>query len=239
MAITLWCELLSRKTIYCLHSYGILVILFLLLVLVVGLLFVGAVGLAFRQVGFSSQLTTLILVATFVGSYVNIPLLKLKATIPIVKEEYISFFGMVFKVPQFEYEEFKTIIAINVGGALIPTLVSIYLLWKLPSAAHYALVGTVIVAAITHLVARPVRGLGIATPALIPPLAAALTAYLFSSSAPAAVVAYVSGVLGTLIGADITNLHKIPKLGSRIASIGGAGTFDGIFLSGIIAVLLV
>ncbi len=238
MAIKLWCSLLSKRTIYCLHSYSILIILFLLLVLVVGLLFVGAVGLAFRQVGFSPQLTMLILVATFVGSYVNIPLLKLKAKIPIVKEEYISFFGMVFRVPQFEYEEFKTIIAINVGGALIPTLVSIYLLWKLPSAAHYALVGTIIVAAITHMVARPVRGLGIATPALIPPIAAALTAYLLPSSAPA-VVAYVSGVLGTLIGADITNLHKIPKLGARIASIGGAGTFDGIFLSGIIAVLLV
>jgi uncharacterized membrane protein len=238
MAITLWCELLSRKTIYCLHSYGILVILFLLLVLVIGLLFVGVVGLAFRHVGFSPQLTMLILVATFVGSYVNIPLLRLKTVIPIVKEEYISFFGMVFRVPQFEYEEFKTIVAINVGGALIPTLVSIYLLWKLPSAAHYALVGTIIVAAITHLVARPVRGLGIATPALIPPLAAALTAYLLPSNAPA-VVAYVSGVLGTLIGADITNLHKIPRLGARIASIGGAGTFDGIFLSGILAVLLV
>ena len=238
MAITLWCELLSRKTIYCLHSYGILVILFLLLVLVIGLLFVGVVGLAFRQVGFSPQLTMLILVATFVGSYVNIPLLRLKTVIPIVKEEYISFFGMVFRVPQFEYEEFKTIVAINVGGALIPALVSIYLLWKLPSAAHYALVGTILVAAITHLVARPVRGLGIATPALIPPLAAALTAYLLPSNAPA-VVAYISGVLGTLIGADITNLHKIPRLGARIASIGGAGTFDGIFLSGILAVLLV
>jgi uncharacterized membrane protein len=63
-------------------------------------------------------------------------------------------------------------------------------------------------------------------------------AYLLPSGAPA-VIAYTSGVLGTLIGADITNLHKIPRLGARIASIGGAGTFDGIFLSGIIAVLLV
>jgi uncharacterized membrane protein len=46
-------------------------------------------------------------------------------------------------------------------------------------------------------------------------------------------------VLGTLIGADITNLHRIPRLGAKIASIGGAGTFDGVFLSGILAVLLV
>jgi len=229
---------LSRKTIYCPHSYGIFVILFLFLVLVVGLVFVGAVGLAFRQVGFSSQITVLILVATFFGSYVNIPLLKLKAMIPIIREEYVSFFGIVFRIPQFEYGETTTLVAINMGGAIIPTLVSLYLLWKLPSATLYALIGIAIVATITHLVAKPVKGLGIATPAFIPPLAAALAAYILPSGAPT-IVAYVSGVLGTLIGADITNLHKIPQLGAKIASIGGAGTFDGIFLSGIIAALLV
>jgi uncharacterized membrane protein len=230
--------LLSRKTIYCPHSYGIFVILFLFLVLVVGLVFVGAVGLAFRQVGFSSEITVLILVATFFGSYVNIPLLKLKAMIPIIREEYVSFFGIVFRIPQFEYGETTTLVAINMGGAIIPTLVSLYLLWKLPSATLYALIGIAIVATITHLVAKPVKGLGIATPAFIPPLTAALAAYILPSGAPT-IVAYVSGVLGTLIGADITNLHNIPKLGAKIASIGGAGTFDGIFLSGIIAALLV
>jgi len=229
---------LSRKTIFCPHSYGIFVILFLFLVLVVGLVFVGAVGLAFRQVGFSSEITVLILVATFFGSYVNIPLLKLKAMIPIIREEYVSFFGIVFRIPQFEYGETTTLVAINMGGAIIPTLVSLYLLWKLPSATLYALIGIAIVATITHLVAKPVKGLGIATPAFIPPLAAALAAYILPSGAPT-IVAYVSGVLGTLIGADITNLHKIPQLGAKIASIGGAGTFDGIFLSGIIAALLV
>ena len=238
MAVTLWCYRLSRRTVYCPHSYKIFAILFLLLILIIGLLFVGAIGIAFRQVGFSPQMAVLILVATFVGSYVNIPLLRLRAVIPIVREEYISFFGIVFKVPEFDYEEFTTIVAINVGGALIPTLVSIYLLWKAPSTLLYALAGIFIVAAVTHLVARPVKGLGIATPAFIPPLAAALVAYLLPSGAPA-VVAYTSGVLGTLIGADITNLHHIPRLGAKIASIGGAGTFDGVFLSGILAVLLV
>ncbi|MEM4733602.1 MAG: DUF1614 domain-containing protein [Candidatus Bathyarchaeia archaeon] len=229
---------MSKKTIYCPHTYGIFIILLLFLVLVVGLVFVGAVGLAFRQVGFSSQVTVLILVATFFGSYVNIPLLKLKAVIPIVREEYVSFFGIVFRIPQFEYGETTTLVAINMGGAIIPTLVSLYLLWKLPSVTLYALIGIVIVASVTHLLAKPVKGLGIATPAFIPPLTAALAAYILPSNAPT-IVAYVSGVIGTLIGADITNLHKIPKLGAKIASIGGAGTFDGIFLSGIIAALLV
>ncbi|WP_341537186.1 DUF1614 domain-containing protein [Methanosarcina barkeri] len=92
------------------------------------------------------------------------------------------------------------------------------------------------------------RGIGIATPALVPPLAAALAAILLTSiihipNCPIdqcrVVVAYTGGVLGTLIGADLLNLGKIKNLGAPVASIGGAGTFDGIFLSGFIALLLI
>lgn len=212
-------------------------ILFLILVVVIGVIFIGVVGVAFEEVGFSPAITIMILIATFLGSFINIPILKLKATIPIIKEELVSFLGNVYRIPQVENGETTTLIAINTGGALIPTFVSIYLLWKLPSATLYALAGVAIVAAATHLVARPVKGVGIATPAFIPPIIAALAALLLPSGAPR-IVAYVSGVLGTLIGADLSNLHKIPKLGAPVASIGGAGTFDGVFLSGIIAVLL-
>ena len=51
-------------------------------------------------------------------------------------------------------------------------------------------------------------------------------------------IAYISGVMGTLIGADLMNLGRLSELGAPVASIGGAGTFDGIFLTGIVAVLL-
>jgi uncharacterized membrane protein len=51
-------------------------------------------------------------------------------------------------------------------------------------------------------------------------------------------LAYIAGSLGTLIGADLTNLDKVRGLGAPVAWIGGAGTFDGIFLTGILAVLL-
>jgi uncharacterized membrane protein len=226
----------SRKTVYCPHN--LLVFAVLLLVLVIGLIFVGVVGVAFEDVGFGPSVTALILVATLAGSFVNIPLTKLKTRIPIIKDEFVAFFGVVYRVPQVEYGETATVIAVNLGGALIPTLVSFYLLWKLPSAMLYALVGVLVVAVVTHVVARPVKGVGIATPAFIPPLVAALSAYLLPSGAPR-VVAYVSGVLGTLIGADLSNLGVIPELGAPVASIGGAGSFDGVFLSGIIAALLV
>lgn len=120
---------------------------------------------------------------------------------------------------------------------MIPTFVSLYLLWKTPASTLSALIGVAIVAIVTHAVARPVRGVGITTPIFIPPLVAVLSAFLLPSSSPK-VIAYVSGVLGTLIGADLSHLNAIPKLGAPVASIGGAGTFDGVFLTGIIAVLL-
>ncbi len=54
----------------------------------------------------------------------------------------------------------------------------------------------------------------------------------------AAPIAYVAGSMGTLLGADIFNLHRLQELGAPVASIGGAGISDGIFMTGIIAVLL-
>ena len=80
-------------------------------------------------------------------------------------------------------------------------------------------------------------GLGIAVPVFVPALVTAVVAFLLSREyAPP--LAYISGSLGTLIGADLTNLDKVAGLGAPVASIGGAGTFDGIFLTGIVAVLL-
>ena len=51
-------------------------------------------------------------------------------------------------------------------------------------------------------------------------------------------VVFVAGVLGPLIGADLLHLRDIEKITTGIASIGGAGTFDGIVLSGIVAAYL-
>lgn len=51
-------------------------------------------------------------------------------------------------------------------------------------------------------------------------------------------IAYIGGTLGVLIGADLLRLDVVRKLGAPVASIGGAGTFDGIFLSELVAVLL-
>ena len=94
-----------------------------------------------------------------------------------------------------------------------------------------------IVAATTHVVARVVPGVGIVVPTFVPPLAAAVTAWVLDVEATAA-LAYVAGTLGTLLGADLLNLPRVRELDAPVVSIGGAGTFDGIFVTGIVAVLL-
>jgi uncharacterized membrane protein len=67
-------------------------------------------------------------------------------------------------------------------------------------------------------------------------LAALLALLLAPEDAPP--VAFVAGVAGPLIGADLLHLKAIDRVQSGMMSIGGAGTFDGIVLSGIIAAYL-
>jgi uncharacterized membrane protein len=128
------------------------------------------------------------------------------------------------------------VIAVNIGGAVIPGLMSLYLLIKnrLWGAGFLA---TACVTAICHWLARPIAGVGIALPVFVPVLTTAVVALLLSRR-QAAPLAYISGSLGTLIGADLLNLGSLQGSGAPIASIGGAGTFDGIFLTGILAVLI-
>jgi uncharacterized membrane protein len=229
---------MSRKTIYFPHSLLFFVVLVVLLGAAVALIFFGAVSIAFSDVGFTSLTIMLLLICTLAGSFINIPLLKLRATIPMIRDEYVIWYGLSYRIPWVEYGQTITVVAVNVGGALIPTAVSIYLLSKSSfSLIVLSLIGVLAVALVTHSVARPVKGVGIATPVFIPPIAAAVVAFLLSPGEPRT-VAYVAGTLGTLIGADLLNLKKIPKLGAPVASIGGAGTFDGVFLTGIIAVLI-
>lgn len=206
---------------------------------IVSIYLLVAVGeLAFQRIGFSSWGYTLILIGTLVGSTINIPIARVRSTEPRLNLREVRVFGLYYRIPQVSLREVSTTIAINVGGALIPVLVSAYLLIGHSDIWAQAAAGSVITAILVHFMARKVKGVGIVTPALLPPIAAALIAYALAPSSPA-IVAYVSGTMGALVGADLTNLRGISKLGAPVASIGGAGTFDGVFLTGLIAVLLV
>jgi uncharacterized membrane protein len=209
-------------------------ILAILLILLIVFIEVRALRYAFLRIGLSSRAAFLVLLASLIGSYFNIPVVELPARQVLTNEE-VQLFGMHYVVPVV-VEWHGTLIAINVGGAVIPVLVSLYLmitrrLWI------RGVIAIACVAAICHWLAHPVPGLGIAMPSIVPPVAAAAVAFLLSR-ADAAPLAYIGGSLGALVGADLLNLDKVQDLGAPIASIGGAGTFDGVFLTGILAVLL-
>ena len=205
-----------------------------LLLFLVVLIQIHVLQYAYSKLGLSAGAALLLLLASLIGSYFNIPITELPER-EVRSGQVIDFFGMRYVVPLVT-DWPRTVIAVNVGGAVIPSLLSLYLLlksWIWSSAA----IATLVVTVACYLLAQPVPGIGIALPFLVPPIVAAMAALLVARVNVAA-VAYVSGTLGTLIGADLLNLSRIQGLGAPVVSIGGAGTFDGIFLTGIVAVLL-
>ena len=210
------------------------ILLFLLVIFLLVLLQLEILGLVLSKLGLSPGSAVTLLFATLLGSAINLPLFTMHAKPGEVIEAPPLPRGFLGRpLPYYG----TTVVAINVGGALIPIGFSIYLL-SIKSLPYLdVLLGIAIVTAVSYAVSRPIKGLGIGMPIFLAPLAAALAAILLNPelSPP---LAYISGTLGVLIGADLLRLKDIRKLATPIASIGGAGTFDGIFFTGIIAVLL-
>ena len=202
--------------------------------ILVGLLLFGLLSRVYTALGLNFWAATLVLFGSLIGSYVNLPLWRLPEQ-RVVSRQVVEIFGVPFLAPV-AVDWPGTIVAINVGGAVIPIMLSFYLLvrydlWGLGAVA------TAIVGFVVHQMATPIPGVGISVPTIAPPLLAAVAALILSRRF-AAPLAYIGGSLGVLIGADLTNLGELRRLGAPVASIGGAGTYDGIFLTGVIAVLL-
>ncbi len=195
---------------------------------------------AFYYLGFPPSAVLLIIWLSFLGSLINIPITYVESEGTEVVEVPVSFFGFRYVVPVYKQPN-RTLIAINVGGAVIPVIIATLLLIMRPVAILYVIPGTIIAAIIIHRFAKVVPHVGIAVPFFVPPMVSALIAVIFSwgNHELAPIIAYSVGTFGSLIGADLLNLKKIPETKAPIASIGGAGTFDGVFLAGIFAVLLV
>jgi uncharacterized membrane protein len=215
-------------------EWPFLLALFLLLSIVVALLELRILRYAYERMGISPRSAVFILVLTLVGSSINIPLAEFPPE-RVISGRVVHHFGMRYVVPVV-HQWPATVLAINVGGALIPILLSLYLAVKNRIVVKSA-IAVAAVALVTHQLAQPVRGVGVALPIFIPPIIALVCALVLSWR-EAGPLADIGGSMGTLIGADIMNLGKIQGLGASVASIGGAGTFDGVFLVGIVAVLL-
>ena len=211
--------------------FSLLVLLFFVLIILIQL---RILRYAYMKLGIGPGMALLLLFGSLIGSYFNLPITILPGH-SVRSGEIVDFFGMRYVVPLVTAWP-GTVLAVNVGGAVIPTLMSTYLVLRYQLWLKAA-IAIVVIAVAIHLMATPVQGVGIAVPVFGPVVITAILAFILSREY-AAPLAYIGGSMGTLIGADLTNLDKIGGLGAPVASIGGAGTFDGIFLTGILAVLL-
>lgn len=239
-----------RKNVFTYNPISLLYLVFLgfvTLFMLPYMIFAGA--LVGRALSIPSYLVFIIFLLSLFGSQINIKLKETKSLQPSITYRTVNFFGIQWRVPEVGYGNKKMVIAINLGGAIIPLLLSLYIIFysvpaleqNLTLAYLKILVAFIIVTFVVHHFAKPIKGLGIAIPSFIPPLTAALTsAALFSLVAETNpfIIAYVAGTLGTLVGADLLNLNKIPKLGAPMVSIGGAGVFDGVYITGVMAIFL-
>ncbi|PTQ76297.1 putative membrane protein [Nitrosomonas oligotropha] len=211
-------------------------LLFIFLLGIMMMLFqVELLSFAFVKLGLPPESGLMVLLLSLLGSAINLPVARIKSDVPVQEPALPAYWGLLRMPPQPFHNE--TQILINLGGCLIPATLSLYLFSHSTLSLSSTLLGIAIISAISYYFSRPIQGLGIGMPVLVAPISAALTGLIISPEQSAA-LAYISGTLGVLIGADLLHMKDISRLGTTYASIGGAGTFDGIFITGVVAALL-
>jgi len=212
-------------------------LLFLVLLLLLPFLWfvvaVDVVEIAVAKLGFSPSIAILLFTLVILTSTINIPLYRTQSSVAVANN-FVDWSKKFWSIP-FPRLQRSTVVALNVGGGLIPVLLALYQFTE--ANALGILLVTAIVTIVSYYAARVVPGIGIQMNSLLAPLTAALSAMLFAAS-HAAPVAFAGGVLGSLIGADLLHLQDIQAMSSGVLSIGGAGVFDGIALCGLFALLL-
>ena len=183
---------------------------------------------AFRYLGFSSIESILIVVVSFLFTF------------PIIVFGYD-----ISNIAIFSYNDWM--VGINTGGALVPILISIYLIVKRNIPLLKVCVGILVVTTITFFVTKPVPDQGIVSSFpywLLPGVLACVSSIVllrkdFVKGAP---LAYASGTIGVLIGADFLHLYELlsyePTKFGTMATIGGAVLFDMIFITGVLSVII-
>jgi uncharacterized membrane protein len=169
-----------------------------------------AVRQAFERLGLPPGAALAVLAAGSIGSAVNVPVARLRAT--------------------------GTLLALNIGGCIVPLALAGWVVRTAHLGAVEIAAAVAIVAVASWCASRVEPGVGVTMPGWVAPLAA-LAASALVEPAALAPLAYVAGTLGTLLGADLLRLPAAARGGAAVLAIGGAGTRDGIFLAGVIAVL--
>lgn len=213
---------------------------------VMPLVLVDVMQSALFKLHLSAGMAFFVMAGIFLGGLINVPIYRFR------RDDLQSFVtpmlpGMLNWMPAMERGSFETVLAVNIGGCLIPLAVALYevrYVLNSTSQAEFALAAAVLVSiAACYQSARVVPGIGIVMPGFIAPLTAVGVTWLLLGwgddyATIRAPIAFIAGVLGPIVGADLLHLRDINRVPASVVSIGGAGTFDGIVLSGILAAFL-
>jgi uncharacterized membrane protein len=214
-----------------------------MIIVLIPLLVLGIIGAAFTKLGFSWITAIAVVLLMLFGSYVNIPLYRIRRDMVRISPDTTAVFGSGSPWPADPVWE--TLVSINLGGAILPVCISLYLLYQAVSITGTSLLlavgaGILLVALVTFFATRPVPGVGLRVPLLIPSLTALLMGMLLFGGVgiPATVMAFVSGTVGALLGGNIAQFFRIKDLEVPSVSIGGAGTFGAVFICCILPALV-
>jgi uncharacterized membrane protein len=190
---------------------------FVLMLVLLPALFGELMATSLGKLHLSPEMALLLMVAIIIGGLVNFPV-KRVAHERVVPMHPLAVFGLGGLWPGMRRERRETIIAVNFGGCVVPTGLTLYELLHLEAAGAPTLLALLVAGgvniAVCYFAARPVPGVGTLLPGLLPAAVAALLALLFAPG-EAAPVAYIAGVAGPLIGADLLHLKSNRKYASR------------------------
>lgn len=145
----------------------LLLLLPFILLAIVALLSLTAADLVGRALGLSPLKALLIYMAILLGSVINIPIYEFKSP-GSTQPPMVPYLGAQYRLPV--WAGHRTVVAVNLGGCIIPVSLSIYFALHLPFMP--LLMTTVIVALGVFYFAKPIRSVGVIVPVLIPPLLA-------------------------------------------------------------------
>jgi uncharacterized membrane protein len=201
----------------------------------------GSLEAGLAKLGIPGDLAVIYFIAILAGSAINVPIWSFE-TRRYVRADPLSVLGLEGLLPHLAELRKRAVIAINAGGCIIPGTIAIYEVSRLArgEGAHGALIAvllaTTLNAAACWKVARPVPAVGIALPGAVPVLVSVACALLLQSD-QAPPVAFASGVFGPLAG-SVARFGFLREQPIAVASIGGAGTFDGIVLVAVASAML-
>jgi uncharacterized membrane protein len=227
------------------------------LLFLVGLFFLfvflpmSIVAEAFSRLGLTPVQGVLMFMAIVVGRTVNIPVYTSERLVMVRRSRTMSYSldadGRHVRIEEEPANELKKqVFAVNVGGCVLPLLLSLTFLASLDGGLASGALGwigfaLVVVAGGCYAMAKPDPFTGLRVPLFMPALMTFVSVYFFVPEPVRPVAAYVAGTIGTIIGGNLVPLLT-PRVRNRVGaptvSIGGAGTFGGVFVAGILAVLL-